>query len=219
MSFCTYITANETTGQYYIGKSDVKKIAEGYQGSGTRIARSLKKYPGQWKTSILWEFETSDEAYSDEAAIVNLEMLADPLCLNLAFGGKGGATFIVSDEVRKKISDGVKRGQKPWTDERRQQLSDILKNRDKSIYEKVADRHRGKSKPPHSDECKKKISEKLTGRPLPQSQKDAIGKGMKGRVVSPETRKKHGDAIRAYYAANPEAKSKIWENRRAKENK
>ena len=89
MNYCTYITVHIPTGMYYIGKSSVGRINKGYRGSGSKLRSALKETArDDWQTGILWHFETADEALSDEGGILTDAMLNDPLCLNIAAGGK-----------------------------------------------------------------------------------------------------------------------------------
>lgn len=109
--YCTYITVHESNGLFYIGKALLKNVlTRGYKGSGTNIRKALKEYPReQWKTEVLWVFDSSDEAYSDEAAIVTKEVLSDPLCLNKCMGG------------------GRNVGGNIWTEDQRTKQSDVQK--------------------------------------------------------------------------------------------
>ena len=82
-----YKTTRPSTGQYYIGKHSTNNLDDGYQGSGKRVKAILKKE--ECTTEILHYCNTEEEAYELEEDIVNLEMLSDPLCLNLVVGGYG----------------------------------------------------------------------------------------------------------------------------------
>lgn len=102
ITYCTYITAHESSGLYYIGKAKLENVNSGYKGSGVKLRKAFKEFPkSEWKCSVLWEFETSDEAYSDEAGIITYKMLQDPLCLNSCMGGGRNAGKIWTDEQRK----------------------------------------------------------------------------------------------------------------------
>lgn len=91
MTYCTYITVHQPSGRFYIGKGVTDAVRAGkYKGSGTILKKTFKKYPPVlWDCAVLWEFETEEEAYSDEAGIVTEELLQDPLCLNCVTGGQG----------------------------------------------------------------------------------------------------------------------------------
>jgi len=107
---CTYITIHEETGWFYTGKGTSEKVKSGsYMGTGVALNKAFTKYPkDEWKCSILWEFESSDEAYSDEAGIVTNELLNDPKCLNLVLGGNGpgGNAYKFTSEQHKNMLEG-----------------------------------------------------------------------------------------------------------------
>lgn len=89
MKFCIYRTYHPD-GRWYVGRSSTARVKAGkYQGSGVRIKRALKKYPGEFVTEVLHEGLTTEEADALEAQIVTAEVIAsDPLCLNTVPGGK-----------------------------------------------------------------------------------------------------------------------------------
>ncbi len=88
--WCTYETRHPL-GFYYIGKSSVNRIEQGYQGSGIRL-QATWLHPNfakhLWTTSILHVFRTEEEAFWDEAIRVPLTLLSDPFCMNDRPGGK-----------------------------------------------------------------------------------------------------------------------------------
>jgi len=88
--FVTYRTSHPT-GHYYVGKSSLRRIQKGYQGSGPRFKCALH-VPGfeahTWHTEILSTHQHEGDAYATEAMLVTLNMLADPYCLNTTLGGK-----------------------------------------------------------------------------------------------------------------------------------
>jgi hypothetical protein len=113
--FCTYLVYHPTTLRYYIGKSTIARIfgKKKYMGGGTALAKCFKKYPkSEWYMNVLGVFLTEDEAYAEEAILVNEEILSDERCLNLECGGRGGMAGRVGGfkgghhtaEARKKIS-------------------------------------------------------------------------------------------------------------------
>ena len=82
-----YKTTRPSTGEYYIGKHSTNNLEDGYQGSGTRLLRVLKKE--ECTTEVLHYCRNEEEAYKLEGEIVDLGRLSDPLCLNLMVGGYG----------------------------------------------------------------------------------------------------------------------------------
>lgn len=104
---CVYITHN-SQGEYYIGKSTARQIANGYQGSGIKIMNKLKKHSGTFTTEVLFENLSTQEAYRIEGELVNAERLKDPLCLNLMRGGafkpEGDIAYIKSRTTKQSIT-------------------------------------------------------------------------------------------------------------------
>jgi len=90
-SCCTFFTYHEASGWFYLGKGITKKVLSGrYSGSGVKLKRVRKKYPKrEWVTEILWVFENSDEALSDEGGLNIEELILDEKCCNLMPGGGG----------------------------------------------------------------------------------------------------------------------------------
>lgn len=96
MMFIVYKTINTHTNEYYIGVHKTTTfVFDGYFGSGRRIVRSVKKYGKEYFVRItLFEYDDDSEklAFLKETEIL-AETLADPRCLNLSHGGKGGSNF------------------------------------------------------------------------------------------------------------------------------
>lgn len=90
--YIVYKSINLATSQYYIGVHK-HKDGDGYLGSGLRLRRSVKSYGAHsFIRYTLQAFLEPKEAFAAEKEIVS-ECLSDPLCLNLAEGGQGGALF------------------------------------------------------------------------------------------------------------------------------
>lgn len=74
--------------RYYIGVHSADELSDDYLGSGSTLRKSVKKYGKEAHTrKILQLCETREEAVLLEKQIVTPEMLADPLCMNIAPGG------------------------------------------------------------------------------------------------------------------------------------
>lgn len=88
--WCTYKTTHPS-GFYYQGKGITARVESGaYTGSGVRfkLAQQVTGYePHTWTTTIIDTFQSEDEAFAAEEALVPLESLADPYCLNMMKGG------------------------------------------------------------------------------------------------------------------------------------
>ena len=89
-TWVTYKTSHPS-GFYYLGKSSVRRIQAGYQGSGPKF-KCVQFHPGYepatWTTEIVSTWDTEADAYAAEALLVPLNTLIDPFCLNTSPGGK-----------------------------------------------------------------------------------------------------------------------------------
>lgn len=94
-----YRTTCSVTGKYYIGMHSTDNLEDGYQGSGTILSRSVKKYgAGNHSVEILEFVETRQLLKVREHQIVNEEIVNDPKCMNLKLGGHGGFDHIQAHE-------------------------------------------------------------------------------------------------------------------------
>ncbi len=155
---------HQPTGKYYVGKGITENVKSGkYKGSGVRLHKAFKKYPkSQWDTAILWEFDTSDEAYSDEGGIVTQEMLDDPLCLNLALGGNGPTPTAWPEERKQAASEkyaGTGWGKPPEKGKKRGSYNQGAKSRGARTDEQKAAMH-----VPHPNQPKKQTPEAIAAR-------------------------------------------------------
>ena len=106
-------------GKYYIGLHSTDKLDDGYFGSGTLLARSLKKHGKEVHVKEILEFLPNRLALKErERELINKEIVDDPLCMNLKLGGSGGFDYINdhglnrnwvdTEEVHAKISKTLK---------------------------------------------------------------------------------------------------------------
>lgn len=88
-----YKTTCQVTGKFYVGMHSTNNLEDGYLGSGKILGYSIGKHGREnHKLQILEFCETRDELKKREAELVNEELLADPLNINLKYGGEGGWT-------------------------------------------------------------------------------------------------------------------------------
>lgn len=92
--WCTYRTTHITGMYQYEGKGKTANVMSGkYKGSGKHFQAALK-HPDfhwtMWYTKLLESFDTEDQAFEAEAALVTLEKLRHPGCLNEVVGGRSG---------------------------------------------------------------------------------------------------------------------------------
>ena len=102
-----YKTANIVNDKFYIGMHSTDNLDDGYIGSGKRLGYSIRKYGLEnHKFEILEFLPSREELKKREAEVVNEELLTNPLCMNLKFGGEGGWDHLTNDpmmhEVRSK---------------------------------------------------------------------------------------------------------------------
>lgn len=87
-----YKTTCTVTGRWYIGMHSTNDLNDGYKGSGTRLARSMKKYGKDAHICEILEHHPNRRVLSErEKQIITEEMLQDPMCLNIGPGGEGNA--------------------------------------------------------------------------------------------------------------------------------
>jgi hypothetical protein len=86
-----YKTTNLINNKFYVGMHSTDNLGDGYFGSGKIINYSVDKHGVEnHKVEILEFLSSRAELKKREAEIVNEGLLADPLNMNLKFGGDGG---------------------------------------------------------------------------------------------------------------------------------
>ena len=168
-----YKTTCIVTGKYYFGIHSTDRMDDGYLGSGKRLRLSISKHGKENHIHEIVEFVSNRKMlFNREKEIVNEQMLADPLCMNLCGGGKGPSCH--SEETKRKLSKAITG--KKHSEETKAKISKTSRGkklgpsplRGKSISEehkrKIGDSNRGRKPPPMSDETKAKISAKHRGR-------------------------------------------------------
>ena len=177
MHHLVYKTIRKSTGEYYIGVHSTHNINDMYMGSGDRIKRIISK-EGKvgLERTILYECGTRAEALLIESTLLTSDVLNDPLCLNVAVGGKGNPSggHGISDDARNRLHE-LHAGK---------QKSQITRQR-------ISESKIGKPSPlkgmPRSEATKQKISESSKGKPKSEATKQKISESSKGRTRSQET--------------------------------
>lgn len=96
-----YKTTCQVTGKFYVGMHSTDDLDDGYLGSGKILGYSRAKHGDENHKKEILEFLPDRVALKvREAEVVNEELLADPLCINLKYGGEGGWDHL-SPEIRK----------------------------------------------------------------------------------------------------------------------
>jgi hypothetical protein len=137
-------------------------LDDGYFGSGKIINYSVNKHGIEnHKVEILEFLSSRDELKKREAEIVNEELLADPLNMNLKFGGEGGwehIQLIRTESEQRQIS--ALGGKALWEKHHEKMLKHLAEqNSTNHANGKIRyDRFTGKS---HATETKRKISSSM----------------------------------------------------------
>lgn len=85
-----YKITNKVNGKFYIGVHNTKDLGDGYKGSGQIIKDAFNKYGKKnFEREIISFHNTAEEAYAEEARIVNINLVENKQCYNVALGGKG----------------------------------------------------------------------------------------------------------------------------------
>ncbi|WP_407305452.1 hypothetical protein [Acinetobacter sp.] len=106
-----YMTVRDD-GKYYIGVHSTNNLHDKYLGSGTYIARSIRKHGREkHKREILEMCKSRDHAFEREKEIITEEILNDPLCMNGCPGGASSTDRVygVTEETRQRLSEAGKK--------------------------------------------------------------------------------------------------------------
>jgi hypothetical protein len=149
-----YKTTCKVTGKFYVGMHSTDDLDDGYLGSGKILGYSRHKYGDENHVREILEMLPSREALkAREKEIVNEELLADPLNINLKYGGDGGWDHVhgkpLSDDHKKKI--GAASRARIISDSGRKNLSHSMRGNKNSLN---SARFTGKK---HSEETKQKM--------------------------------------------------------------
>lgn len=158
-----YKTTNLINGKFYWGVHNSDDENDGYLGSGDLLLKAIDKYGKEnFRRETKFLYETSKEAYNDEALIINDEMIKDKInCYNRSLGGRGG---FLSKEINDKNT--LSRIGKSLSKETKLKISSSLKGKNSSMYGKrnlfLSEKNKinnGMLGKKHSDSSKRKMSE------------------------------------------------------------
>lgn len=192
MKYYVYKTINDINGKFYIGVHQSTDIEnDPYYGSGRNLKRAIKKYGKKnFHREILFEFDTSEEAYQKEIEIVNCDFLKEfaGKIYNISPGGYGGRIYTTPPWLGRK-----------HTEEQKQKISES--NKGKIISEEQREKQSitqkerlAKMDPDVKSEIYKRVSETLTGQICSDEKRQKCSLINKGKIVSDETRKKLSEA-------------------------
>jgi group I intron endonuclease len=86
-----YKTTNLVNGKFYWGVHDSIDENDGYFGSGAVLQKAIEKHGKEnFRRITKLLYDTSKDAYKDEAVIVDLKIIKRKDCYNTAPGGNGG---------------------------------------------------------------------------------------------------------------------------------
>jgi hypothetical protein len=115
-----YRVTNLLNNRFYIGMHSTFNENDGYLGSGKRIKAEVRKYGREsFNKEILEQLPTVEALKLREAELVNEELLADPLCLNLKNGGEGGGKFKDAEHQLKCSKAGASKGGESLSEKRK----------------------------------------------------------------------------------------------------
>ena len=116
-----YMIVNKINNKIYIGKHTTKNPYDDYMGSGKTLKAAIKKYGLEnFEKTILYCFDSENEAYLKESEIVTVEFVKREDTYNLTVGGEGFSTgenhpnygkpaynrgIPMSNEQKKKLSE------------------------------------------------------------------------------------------------------------------
>jgi len=168
MYYAIYKITNQINGKFYIGSHKTKDLNDTYMGSGKYLKRAQDKYGIEnFTKEILFVFDNATDMYKKEAEIVNEDFLAEENTYNLKKGGSGGFDYINLSGLNTSWKSPDERSNKiSITHKHRIQsggyLSENFRKKagvrsDNFVSAASKGTFKGKT---HSDETKKKISEK-----------------------------------------------------------
>lgn len=97
-----YKTTCTVTGRWYIGMHSTDDLEDGYIGSGTDLARSIRKHGIENHECVILEYsETREALRKREAELVTEAEVNDLMCMNLTAGGEGGWEMHNADPANK----------------------------------------------------------------------------------------------------------------------
>ena len=107
-----YKTTNVLNNKFYIGMHSTNNLTDGYMGSGKLLWYSIKKYGKEnHKVEILEYLDNRDKLRIREEKMIS-EVLSDPLCINLVWGGRGGWEHVDKETMRTNALKGLETGRK-----------------------------------------------------------------------------------------------------------
>lgn len=126
-----YKTTCLVNGHYYIGMHSTDNLDDGYMGSGKKLWQSIKRHGVEnHKCEIIEYLPTREALRIREAELVNVELITELDCMNIALGGSGGWEVwnaSLSPEKRSELGKlGGFANRHLWSDETKQRVKQKL---------------------------------------------------------------------------------------------
>jgi hypothetical protein len=155
--YTVYKVTNLINGKFYIGTHKTKDQNDEYMGSGTYLKRSQEKHGmNNFKKEILFVYDNPEQMFNKEAELVNEDFLAEENTYNLKLGGFGGW-----DHLRGSNGNNIKNHRKIGNYGFKITRGKInKKNISEGLFRYFKNNSGNFTNKKHSDETKKKLSEK-----------------------------------------------------------
>lgn len=139
-------------------------IDDGYLGSGQRLKRSIQKHGKEnHQREILFEAVDRKQLCEKEKEVITQEMLNDPLCMNLAHGGKGSWDYVNLNNLCPSSNPELRKLTKYQEAYKKSHVKIGRKNSEYAAQHPGLDRGKWKGRK-HKDETRKRMSEVMKGR-------------------------------------------------------
>ena len=183
MKHYVYKTTNKINNKIYIGVHESENIeTDSYLGSGYALKNAVNEYGEEsFIREILFEYETSKEAYDKEREIVNEEFIKRSDVYNIVLGGHGGNIVGQHTEESKRKMSEFHTG-KTLSEEHKKKIGEGVK-RSESYYEYIK-----------SEENSKRVSEFRTGVDLSEETKLKISESKTGSHHTEESKQKMSES-------------------------
>lgn len=167
MYYIIYKITNKINHKIYIGKHQTKNLNDNYMGSGKRLRDAIKHYGIEnFEKEILFQFDNELDMNNKEAELVTQQFVKEDSNYNMCPGGNGGFGYINNSGISKMLG-------KNHSEKTKDILSELLIERHKNgtapkmteeVRKNISKAKLGtkyKSKPPKSEDHRKKISDAI----------------------------------------------------------
>lgn len=200
--YTIYQTTNLINDKIYIGRHTTKRPNDSYLGSGKLLIEDIKKFGSKnFKKDILFIFDNPEEMILKEKEIVNEEFVnrEDTYNIALAVTTRGFLGHTHSEESKQKIRE--KRALQVFSEDTIKKLCEFQSTRTRQPHkqeakDKISKAHKGKKCPPRTKDHCEKLSNALKGRKITREQQLKLAEGRKDSIKCKEVLKKMADINR-----------------------